>query len=75
MVAYSRSAVPKLFINRAYFGDKMFRRAYFGIENKNIRQICFLKDVKGTFSIQITFCKGPAGILKSCGGQKNARRH
>ena len=38
-------------------------------------RIAFFKDIKGTFSIQITFCKGPAGILKSLGGQKNARGH
>jgi hypothetical protein len=67
--------VPNLFINRAYFGDKKSWRAYFGFENKNIRQNCLFKDIKGTFSIQITFCKGPAGILKSLGGQKNARGH
>jgi hypothetical protein len=67
--------VPNLFINRANIGDKKSWRAYFALENKNLSQIAFFKDIKGAFSIQITFYKGPAGILKYLGRQKNACGH
>jgi hypothetical protein len=60
--------VPNLFISRANIGDKKSWRAYFGFENKNMNIIALFKDIKGAFSIQITFCKGPEGILKYLGG-------
>jgi hypothetical protein len=69
------AAVPNLFINRANIGDKKSWRAYFALENKNMSKIALFKDIKGAFSIQITFYKDSAGILKYLGGQKNARGH
>jgi hypothetical protein len=38
-------------------------------------KIALFKNTKEAFSIQITFSKGPAGIVKSLGEQKNAHGH
>jgi hypothetical protein len=47
--------VPNLFINRANIGDKKSWRAYFGFENKNMAGIALFNNIKGAFSIQMTF--------------------
>ena len=70
-----RTAVPNLFINRANIGDKKSWRAFFALENKNMSKIALFKDIKGEFSIQITFYKDPVGILKYLGGQQNVLGH
>ncbi len=37
-----------------------------------MRRTALFEDIKGAFYIQKPLCKGPAGILKYLGGQKNA---
>ena len=62
--------MPNLFINRVNIVDEKSWRAYYGFENKYMSRISLLKDIKGTFSILIIFCKSPAGLLNILGEQK-----
>jgi hypothetical protein len=62
--------VPNLFIDSANFGSKKSLRECLRLKNKNISRIASFNNIKGAFSIKISFWKGPASILKKLGGQK-----
>jgi hypothetical protein len=67
--------VPNLYINCPNNGEKSLGGQIFNVKIKNMSKISLSEHLKGAFSIQTTLWKGPAGILKSLGGQNNACGH